>query len=178
MRVATPLARLSRHRVPRSFSRRGSGIRGPSGNGPVKLITRERQSPCRDHSGERDSARARARSFVRFSFSLAPVRSLAIASRIRNYSFAHSSMFLERSPSGSRQESLRRVALLGIEHAGRVSSANMLTVHAPTVLNDTELSGDYDSFARSRARGDLFSQCAAPLIDSFRGSPSLVGHTA
>ena len=85
MRVATPLARLSRHRVPRSFSRRGSGIRGPSGNGPVKLITRERQSPCRDHSGERDSARARARSFVRFSFSLAPVRSLAIASRIRNY---------------------------------------------------------------------------------------------
>jgi len=124
----------------------------------------------------RKRQRARARALVRFSFSLAPVRSLAIASRIRNYH----SLIPRCSSSGpvTVRESLRRVALLGIEHAGRISSANMLTVHAPTVLNDTELSGDYDSFARSRARGDLFFQRAAPLIDSFRGSPSLVGHTA
>jgi len=96
VRVATPLARLSRHRVPRSFSRRGSGIRGPSGNGPVKLITRERQSPCRDHSGERDSARARAR--ARSFFFLSRSRSLARDSVANSQlSFAHSSMFLERS---------------------------------------------------------------------------------
>jgi len=42
-------------------------------------------SMSRSLGRKRQRARARARSFVRFSFSLAPVRSLAIASRIRNY---------------------------------------------------------------------------------------------